>query len=136
MKNPEHAKYFEDVDVDNLGFGALGGGAIENHERAGAKPRREGVVVSVNCQHCGTPNRMTIEWPEAIIISAGAIPQGWEYHEGYIRPRVGCGSCKHLVSPGITPDEAARWVRAGINAKFVNAQQAQQIVNQARAGRV
>jgi len=132
--NPEQAKYFEDVDTENMGFGALGGSAVENHHRVKAKPTQEGVQVKIDCDSCGAPNVMTILWPEAIVISVGAIPPNWRFDRGYIRPQVGCGQCRRLVSPGVTPDEAERWVRAAISAKFVPAQKAQALAKQA-AGR-
>src|SRR5690606_9981256 len=93
-----------------------------------------GVKVRLDCTSCGAPNVMTIEWPEAIIISVGAIPPGWKYDQGYIRPEIGCAQCRRLLSPGVTPSEAERWVKAGINARFVNPQQAQAIATKARGG--
>lgn len=127
-------KHFEDVDLDNLGYGGLGGAAVEDHNKAKAKPTRDGVQIKLSCDNCGAPNKLTVDWKEVIIISTGAIPPGWKYESGYIRPEVGCASCRRLVSPGITPDEALRWVKAGISAQFVNAQQAEQIAQQAKRG--
>lgn len=120
-------QYFDDVDVDSLGFGGLGGAAIENHHRANARPTAEGVKVKLDCQTCGAPNVMTISWPEAVIIAHGAIPPEWEYVQGYIRPKVGCAQCRKLVATGVTPDEAARWVKAAQNARFITPQQIQAI---------
>jgi hypothetical protein len=134
IKNPEHAKYFEDVDLDGMGYGGLGGAAVEDHNRVRARPTREGVKLQLACDNCGAPNIMTIEWPEAIVISAGALPPGWKYDQGYIRPEVGCAQCRRLVSPGVTPDEAKRWVTAGINAKFIDAGQANALVQRAAQG--
>lgn len=133
MKNSEH---FEDIDVDSMGFGGLGGAAVENHHKARAKPARDGVKIQLSCDNCGAPNVLTAEWPEVIFISAGAIPPHWEYERGYIRPKIGCAQCRRLVSPGMTPDEAKRYVIAGINAKFVNPQQAEAIAQQAKRGGV
>jgi hypothetical protein len=132
--NPEQSKYFEDVDVEGMGFGGLGGAAIENHHRANARPTAEGVKVKLDCGTCGAPNVMTIEWPEAIIIAHGAIPKDWVYEKGYIRPEVGCAQCRRLVSPGITPDEAARWVKAAQNARFVTPQQIQSVAAHLKRG--
>lgn len=129
--NREH---FEDIDTESLGFGGLGGSAIENLHKTTARPTQAGVKVRLDCTSCGAPNVMTIEWPEAIIISVGAIPPGWKYDQGYIRPEIGCAQCRRLLSPGVTPSEAERWVKAGINARFVNPQQAQAIATKARGG--
>jgi len=133
-----HSHHFQDIDLNNLGFGGLAGGlggdAAANHSRVKAKPTQEGVAFSLECDNCGAPNVVTASWPEIIVISAGAIPKGWKYEAGYIRPEVGCGSCRRLVSPGVTPGEAQRWVNAGINARFVNGQQANQIAAQAKRG--
>lgn len=126
--------HFEDIDTETFGYGALGGEAIDNFHRTSAKPTQAGVQIKLDCESCGTPNILTVEWPEAIIISVGAIPRGWEYDQGYIRPKSGCAHCRRLVSPGITPGEAERWVKAGINARFVDPQQAQAIALNARKG--
>ena len=123
--------HFADVDVESMGYGGLGGMAVENLHKAKAKTTAAGVLVKLDCGTCGAPNVMTIDWPEAIIISAGAIPRGWTLDRGHVRPEIGCGQCKRLVTPAVTPDEAQRWVKAGIAARFVNPQQAQQIVQQA-----
>ena len=136
MKNPLHAEHFTDVDVTQFGYGGLGGAGADNHEKATARPTAQGVVIALNCDNCGSPNRLTIEWPEAIVISTGNLPQGWKIDQGYIRPDVGCANCRRLVTPGVTPDEAQRWVKAGISARFVNPQQAQAIVQQATRGGV
>ena len=135
MKNPLHAQHFSDVDVNQFGYGGLGGAGAEGHDRATAKPTAEGVKVALNCDNCGSPNILTIEWPEAIIISAGRLPPNWKVDQGYIRPEVGCANCRRLVTPGVTPDEAQRWVKAGINARFVDPKQAQGIVDQVRGMR-
>lgn len=136
MKNPEHARHFEDVDIDRYGFGGLGGAAAEDHSKAKAKPSKEGVKIALDCDNCGAPNIVTVEWPEAIVISTGNLPRGWKFERGYIRPDIGCGSCQRLVSPGITPDEAQRWVKAGINARFVDPRHAQALAQQAARGGV
>lgn len=120
-------QYFDDVDVEGLGFGGLGGPAIDNLHRSNARPTAAGVKVKLDCQTCGSPNVMTIEWPEAVIIAHGAIPAGWAYEKGYIRPGIGCGSCRKHVDAGVTPDEAARWVKAAQNARFITPQQIQAI---------
>jgi hypothetical protein len=126
--NPEQSKYFEDVDVESMGFGGLGGSAVENHHKAKAKPTRDGVKIALDCGTCGSPNIMTVDWQEAVVISQGAIPPNWVYEQGYIRPEVGCAQCRRLVSPGVTPDEAKRWVTAAVNARFIAPQQVQQII--------
>lgn len=129
--NREH---FEDIDTENLGFGGLGGAAIENLHKTTARPTKDGVKVKLDCSSCGAPNVMTIEWPEAIVISVGAIPPGWKYDSGYIRPEIGCAQCRRLLSPGVTPDEATRWVKAAVNARFVDPQQANALATRARKG--
>jgi len=131
MKPGQH---FDDIDFDNFGFGGLGGAGAESHGRAKATTARDGVKVSLNCDNCGAPNILTIEWPEAIIISTGHLPPGWKVEQGYIRPEVGCASCRRLVSPGVTPDEASRWVKAAVHAKFVSPQQIQALMAQASRG--
>lgn len=134
--NPEYAGHFSDVDLSSFGCGGLSGAAAENHSRAKAKTTADGVKISFDCDNCGAPNVLTIDWPEAIIISTGRLPRGWKLEQGYIRPEIGCAQCRRLVTPGVTPDEAKRWVTAGINARFVNAQQAQAIAQQAMRGGV
>lgn len=132
----KYSEHFGDLDLDNMGFGGLSGDAVENHNKARSKTAADGVKIQLACDHCGAPNVMTIDWPEAIIISAGAVPPGWKYELGYIRPQTGCGSCRRLVSPGITPEEAKRWVTAGINARFVDPVKANTLVQQAARGAV
>jgi hypothetical protein len=134
MKNPLHAQHFSDVDISQFGYGGLSGAGAESHDKATARPTAEGVKISLSCDNCGSPNILTIEWPEVIVISTGHLPHGWRVDQGYVRPEVGCANCRRLVTPGVTPDEAQRWVRAGISAQFVNPQQAQAIVQQATRG--
>jgi hypothetical protein len=136
MKNPEHARHFNDIDVNQFGYGGLGGAGAEAHQKTTARPSQEGVKIALSCDNCGAPNVMTIEWPEAIVIATGNLPPGWKVESGYIRPDLGCASCKRLVTPGVTPDEAKRWVTAGINAHFVSQQQANAIAQQAARGRM
>jgi hypothetical protein len=136
MKNPEHAQHFADVDIDKLGYGGLSGIGAAEHGQASARPVQDGVKVALNCDNCGAPNVLTIEWPEAVIISTGHLPRGWKIQSGYIRPDLGCANCNRLVTPGVTPDEAHRWVKAGIAARFISPQQAQAIAQQAQRGGV
>lgn len=126
--------YFSDIDVEAFGFGGLGGVATESHHRATAKPTKEGVVMAFNCDNCGMPNRLTADWNEIIQISAGAIPQGWVFDAGYVRPYMGCAHCRKEVKVGITPDEAKRHVTAAINARFVDPNYANALVQKARSG--
>jgi hypothetical protein len=136
MKNPEHASHFSDIDVSQFGFGGLGGAGAELHQKTTARTTKEGVKIALDCDNCGAPNILTMEWPEVIVIATGNLPPGWKLEAGYIRPEVGCASCRRLVTPGVTPGEAKRWVEAGINARFVDAQQAHAIAQQAARGRM
>lgn len=128
-------EHFEDIDLESIGFGGLGGLAADNLTKSTAKTTPGGVDVKLNCGNCGVPSVMTIEWPEAIVLSAGAIPPGWKYINGHIHPTdVRCKSCVRNVSPGVTPDEAKRWVTAGVNARFVNPALVQTILSKVRQG--
>lgn len=136
MKNPEHARHFSDVDVSQFGFGGLGGEGADMHQKTTARPARDGVKISLSCDNCGAPNILTVEWPEAVVISSGNLPPGWKLDGGYVRPEVGCASCRRLVTPGMTPSEAKRWVEAGINARFVSPQEANAIIQRVARGRM
>lgn len=131
MRNNEH---FDDLDINAFGNGGLGGAGAEAHARTSARPVKEGVKVSCNCDSCGAPNLFIIAWPEAIILSTGRLPKGWKVDQGYIRPELGCVRCNKVLGAGVTPSESGRWVKAGINARFVNPQQAQALANQAMRG--
>ena len=100
-RNPEFLKHFEDVNLDALGFGGLGGLGSAHHVKTNAKPTREGVKMSVNCDHCGAPNIILVEWPEAVIISQGRMPGGWKYIQGYVQPQIGCNQCQKVSAPGV-----------------------------------
>lgn len=136
MRNPEHARHFSDIDIQQFGHGGLAGEGAEAHQKTTARPAQEGVKVSLHCDNCGAPNVVTIEWPEAIVISTGNLPPHWKVEAGHMRPDLGCAHCRRQIPLGVTPSEAERWVKAGINARFVNPQQAQSIVQQAARGRM
>jgi len=125
---------FEEV----AGLGILSGDAIRTHDSAKVRPskERDGVVVSVSCVFCGRENEVTVEWAELIIISQGAAPPNWQYdaEHGMFRPYLGCPSCKKPIAAGLTPDECSRLVRAGIAARSLNMQVANQIAAQVQQG--
>jgi len=133
-RNPEFLKHFEDVNLDALGFGGLGGLGSAHHVKTNAKPTREGVKMSVNCDHCGEPNIILVEGPEAVIISQGRMPGGWKYIQGYVQPQIGCNQCQKVSAPGVTPDEATRWVKAALSARFIDPSMVAAIAQRAQHG--
>lgn len=134
IKNPGIAQHFDDLDLSSFGYGGLNGTGAEGHTRATAKPMPDGVKISLNCDNCGVPNILTIDWTEIVVISTGHLPSGWKIDQGHFRPEVGCASCRKLVTPGVTADEAGRWLRAGVNARFVDPAKANAIAQQVARG--
>lgn len=130
------SEHFADLDLGSMGYGALSGSGVESHQKLRSKTKKDGVEIALNCDACGMPSLMTITWPEAIVISAGKLPPGWRYTEGYLQPDIGCKQCRTQVPVGVTPEEAKRWVVSGVQARFVDGQQADALYQQATRGGV
>jgi hypothetical protein len=117
MSNEDH---FEDVRSSGElgGYGVLGGDAITSHQKAVAKlsPDRSGIDYHVNCDHCGTRNKLSVTWAEFVFAANNQIPYDqvrqapWKHERqfGGFQPNVGCGHCQYAIMLIITPDEAAR----------------------------
>jgi hypothetical protein len=123
-------------DVPELGgeddqFGSLAGGGTSNHFGTQTSNAREGMQYKVHCDNCGTPNLITVNWQELIIVGSGMVPPGWKYENGRLFPNLGCanGNCGFICTVNITPDEASRHVNAAIQAQVINSD----FVHQVRA---
>ena len=96
-----------------------------------------GLVLHCDCTRCGRPIDMHVAWPELVIIGQGAIPNGW-YHDaqsGTARVDMRCNQCHEAPIPwGITPDEAQRDVKAGIQGAKLSPQQVHRWVAELQGG--
>lgn len=114
------------------GFGIFDGeGAEEQFDVKSLPPDQFGVHFRINCDRCGNTQINSIEWQQ--IADAAQVPQTgkfpfdpttrltWQYDGASRRmwPQIGCTRCHHILGPTITPDEAARLLREGINSGLV-----------------
>lgn len=110
-------------------FGMLGGEGTQSHYTTHERASAQGVSYLLHCDRCGTRNEVQIFWQEMIIVGHSHLPPGWQYREGRLYPDVGCAnpSCRNVTSVQITPDEAARHVKAAVAARYITPQQVAQV---------
>jgi hypothetical protein len=132
----QYGDHFSDVTSDLGGYGSLGGAGIGAHERTEAKVTQEGVNLHAHCDNCGVHNVVIAEWPELVFIAEGKLPpNGWKFEQGHVRTAIGCRGCRRELPIGVVPDEAGKWVRAGVSARYIAPNVVQHLASQARAVR-
>jgi hypothetical protein len=78
-----------------------------------------GMVYNSQCNHCGAPQEILVEWPELAAISQKRVVDGWyvDRANGLFRPNMRCRSCQAAVIPwGETPAGARKDLEAGVEA--------------------
>lgn len=116
---------FNDIDLSQFGAGALSGAGADDHYASRSRYVPEGVRFEIVCDTCGQRQYVLVSWDECIFVSQGHPPPGnpqspaWGYsaRHGALHPNIPCCSCQRkdtLVM--MTPDEAHRHIRAGIQA--------------------
>ena len=127
---------FSDMRQNLGGFGALGGEGAEAHYtcKVTNDPGKKGRVFQVDCDNCGQPNQVMLNWDEFIFAMSGAVPPGWLYSRAHraLHPNVGCASCNGLMMIVFTPDECKRHLDAGVAQKAVSPQYIQQGVQRVK----
>lgn len=124
--------FFNDVDMAGLGLGVLAGDGAASHQgtRSKISPDRSGMGFELTCDSCGQRQYVVCSWDELLIVSCGFAPPGnaqsrpWGYdqHRGAVHPNTPCCACQRLDTMlHLTPDEAARHVRAGEQAQCISA---------------
>jgi hypothetical protein len=115
---------FRDVRSELAGYGVLGGlGAEAQHKVTMARTEDgSGMSATLPCAVCGQPCKIDIGWQEFVYGMNGALPPGWVYNQehGGMQPHVGCRSCSRALGVVFTPDECARYVKAGVSAGKLN----------------
>ena len=56
-------------DLQDQGFGALGGGAADSLDRVTTKVAPAGIESTVRCWNCGNSNLIACDWQEVIVAS-------------------------------------------------------------------
>ncbi len=128
---------FADINPQEVaGNGLFAGSGLNAHYRVEAKPRseRDGYQVNAACDNCGQGTALVFDWQEIAHIANGVLPnpQEWEIRSGRIVPVVGCRGCGRPLSLGTTPDEAVKWLSAGVKGGLIPLQQAQALDAQAK----
>jgi len=101
-----------------------------------------GIAVDFQCQHCGLPGAITVDWDELTYIMLKLEPPGWfkDPKAGVMRPRLGCRGCNVLIEVGLNPQECQRSIVGGVEAGYITEAQVQRatqhIANKARTPRV
>lgn len=118
--------HFSDIDIRAFGAGALSGQGSEDHYATSSSAGPGGMDFRCACDACGTRMLITVSWDECIFISQGVPPPGnatsppWGYARGGLFPQVQCPMCRRTDTLLLlTPDEAERHLRAGIQGQFV-----------------
>ncbi len=86
----------------------------------------QGISTHCSCSQCGTQNIVTVEWPEAIVASQAAVPEGWKVNreQGALSPYLdtACRSCHMWIELLFTPAELDRYVSTAVNQGILNGQ--------------
>lgn len=147
---------FDDViDAQRGIFGSAeasisGSSAMNDWSTPKSTPTEAGLAVDLQCEACGTPRRVTMEYPELIAIKYGLQPQAilprlniqcsqWGYDPSnrmwYPDARCSCGmALRPMITVG-EGDAALRIAQAQkwLKPEFVN--QLSNVCDQARGGR-
>lgn len=124
MRNPDD---FNDMDVEGLGFGSLGGAGAEQHDTIKSRMAEDGsgFDYQIRCEKCGKTLVLTAPWPELIFMASGRLPpnNSWLYNKkrGCMMPANTC-SCGEPLRIGMTPEECRRNLNAGISAQKISPQ--------------
>lgn len=120
-------------DDFNTGYGSLAGDGIEIHNKVSTTTKREGTVFKLRCDKCNKTLEVTVPWDELTWLSQSALPpnRSWRHdaYHGCFLPNSAC-SCREDIRLGVTPDECARHIKAGIAAGQVNAAAVGQLAQQ------
>lgn len=113
--------------------GVLAGDGFQNIETIQSKltPGQNGhpspgYTFELHCIQCATKNGVSVSWAELVDLSAGAIPMDpdqrrpWIFNDGKATPPCACGRCRKQLFVYMTPDEAQRYVRTGIQIGAVS----------------
>jgi hypothetical protein len=79
-----------------------------------------GYTFVLHCINCSTKNGVEVSWLELVDLSAGAVPMDpdmrrpWIFNKGKATPPCACGRCGKPLFVFMTPDEAQRYVRTGV----------------------
>lgn len=122
-------------DDFNTGYGSLSGDGIDVHNKVTNAVKREGVEFKLRCDKCNKALVVTVPYDELTWLSQSALPpnRSWrhdQYH-GCFLPNAAC-SCHEDIRLGVTPDECARHIKAGVAAGFVNGAQVDALAAQIR----
>ncbi len=148
---------FQDVieGVNGI-FGAEQAGldsGLKKHDSVHAKATPRALVFQLNCQGCGKPTHLEVEWPELVALKYGVnpviafrgrpnmlqSPTRWEFRpaEQAWRPEIKCRNCGFHVPLRVAPDEPERHLAVARRREFINQQgehAVAQICAQAAAG--
>jgi hypothetical protein len=123
--------YFDDYKDTTFGAlggeNVLGGGATSAlNDDVSSKVDQDGIHAKCYCERCGTTNKVTVEWPEAVIGSLGFMPPNWQVDRatGSLYAYVGCANqgCRTELRLGYTPAELKRLVLSGVEKGVLNQQ--------------
>lgn len=149
MNNPgvrfDGADHFDDVLEAEEGAGnggILESAGLRDYDSIKTSVKPHGAVVRMNCRHCNRPRNVVLEWEEVMQVAGNnqgggpVLPDGWRFstnnNTAYVSiPCTGCGNPEGF-SVHTTPEEAQKLVQQGINAGFINANQANHIAQQVR----
>jgi hypothetical protein len=135
---------FGDIQDQTQGVFSGGEAALQpgflKHRAVHTLVARTGVKLQFDCQVCGQPTVVEMEWPEVVALKYGvnplvafqsapgmlAAPTRWEYIEnendgsGGWRPDVNCRSCNKRLDLLVEPHEPERLLAGARRRGFIN----------------
>lgn len=139
-----HPDFEDDRKAIDNAQGVLAGEGFNQFEKVEEKMTpghggpSPGWTFTIHCVNCANQIGIEIGWPELIELSAGAIPtdrdngQRWTYKDRQASPPCTCAFCGKPVFIYMTPDQAGRYVSAGIGAGVLDRDRTMQMVVQVR----
>jgi hypothetical protein len=141
--------HFQDEEHTIInGRGVLGGEGASEFETITSKPtpgqngqHSPGYTFTLHCMNCSSQVGVSVGWVELVDLSAGEIPNDpdsgkpWLFSEGKATPPCWCPKCGKPLIVFLSPDEASKYVRTGVQMGAVNEQGVIARMHQIRSAR-
>lgn len=116
---------------------------LKKHQAVHAKPSESGVVLQFECQVCGQPATLEVEYPEIVALKYGVNPviafrghpnvltnpTRWEFlpHQNGWKPEIRCQGCGSQADVIIEPHEPENYLKGARRRGYINAAGEQQV---------
>jgi hypothetical protein len=141
--DPPQFDRFDDIVQQETGIFSEGSGslgdALARFDGCKTQGTREGVLVEMDCRHCGSPTRLMIEYGELVAIGHEVSPQeaygnqigqvissptawAWSIPNQKWWPQVPCNRCTSPCGPMFTSEEARKHVQYAVQRRWLDPQ--------------